>query len=314
MNRIVVRLRTHLEDGDRRAPTLRAFYAELRRWYLEHDVLLHTIERDQHAAEEVRRLAPEAVLVWGAGPVGPGIEEGPWRIIRQELGWFPQGWTTYFDLAAGTGGALAGVNPDPDLGDFADWREQFLVSRWGAQATGSVEEPLTESPPPPPYLLVLGQSEGIDDPALKWSAVKTACGLVALALTSTDLPVVFRPKPCTHPSIATHPRVRISRGAPLYPLIDRATAVIGCTTTALLEAALIGRPVLALGRGAWPEGSLAVRTVSPESFAGELARVTQAWHPEAAWPWLNALRRIQVRMDTPDFSHPRTRQVLLGEA
>lgn len=284
-------------------------YEALGRWYLDHGVVLTAVDGAPDVAERIRRIGPEAVVLWGAGRDHPDLAEGPWRTIHTEQGWFPQSRTLYFDDAGVCGDAMRGLAPESTGDNFRRWRDAHLQEFWHAHATSLHTGGVIQPVPSPPYVLVLGQCES--DLSLEWSAVHRMQELVGLALASTELPVVFRPHPASYPAVDAHPRLQVVRYSPLYPTIDQATAVVGCTSTSLLESALIGRPTLALGRGAWPEGRRAVWRVEPDDLPAALDAAPREWMPEAAWPWLNALRQVQVDLRAPAFDHPRNRKVLL---
>lgn len=308
--RLVVRVENGMARYGPQAEMLYQTYEKLARWYLDHGVVLATVDGTPDATERVARMEPEAVLMWSYERGIPGLKDGPWRNIYQEQGWFPQVRTFYIDGAGVCGAAMRDLEPEPVDDDFRRWRDALLQEFWASHATSKHSVAVIQPVPSPPYVLVMGQVEA--DTSLEWSPIHRMHDLVRLVLDSTDLPVVFRPHPSRHPAIDPHPRLQVVRYSPLYPTIEQAAVVVGCTSTALLESALIGRPTLALGKGVWPDNRDVVRHVRSDELAGAIEAVPKEWSPQAAWPWLNALRQAQIDIRVPVFDYPRNRKVLLG--
>jgi hypothetical protein len=293
-----------------RSVHLHKYHSALFRWYLDHGVLFTMIDEMQDLdllERSLKAIGPEAILVWN----GVRAPKGDWRTIYQEQGWFAQYHTMYLDPDGVCGAAMVDLEPDGDLGEeFNRWREEHIKRNIKIFSTkvGAGGGP-TQAIPKPPYVLVMGQNEG--DTSLNWSPTRRMRDLAKWVLDSTSLPVVFRPHPSSHPAFDAHARLTVNSGSPLYPTIKQATAVVGLTSTTLLESALIGRPTVVLGKGVWPEEGV-LRNATPKTLPGVLANAIATWSPTEAWPWINALRKVQVDLHAPDFSHPRNVKALLG--
>jgi len=308
-DRVIVHLQLgHFHAGPR-SRHLHKYHVALSEWYLKHGVLFVPVDENDKTADMLNAIQPEGVLVWNG--LVREVPKGSWRIFYQEQGWFAQQHTMYLDSVGVCGAAMADLQPDPDIGEeFYRWREAHIQRYTKAFATKTLAPSASwQKVPDPPYVLVMGQNEG--DTSLKWSPIPRMRDLVKLVLRSTDLPVVFRPHPSSHPALDKNPRLTVNSGSPLYPTMERASAVVGLTSTTLLEAALIGVPTVALGKGVWPEAGV-LRNATIKTLPGVLANALATWSPEEAWPWINALRKVQIDLHNPNFSHPRNIKTLLG--
>lgn len=266
-------------------------HAALVRWYWDRYVRFVVIPTDPVPQLQgvLESLEPTAVLRWNGSADPPWMQK--WPTIHYEFGWFPQREHCWFWSDVRDDQRIEdGVAPvEYDATTFQAWREAHLQPRLAAGGH-----------PPKPYVLVVGQVP--TDAAM--AGQMSMDELCRWALRTFSCPIVYRPHPLyPKPLGLKHRRLKVSnlKKHALYPSLANAERVVGINSTALLEAALVGTRVHAVGAWRWPVPGASNLYTHPNDAV---------WRPHAAWPWLDTLRRRQVRFDAPDFSDPVTAAAL----
>ena len=284
-------------------PIGRALQGPLKRFYESHGDRFHaTTDRDM----TVRREHDRVILWNGRGPVW--AELCGKADLNIEVGWLPQAGTVYANRY-GTTGAAQWPNPDLTVRrDYRAWRKAHLERHARVIVSGNLPAPGIDPVPTPPYVLVIGQL--VRDTSMIGSPVQDMGILLRFVRACTDLPIVWRP----HPGNASGTKysaalegVTCVPGSPLYPTIQGATAVVGISSTVLLEAALCHVPAICIGRNVWSDlpWPHTIPAVADDMKLGGLladaARKGGAWRSWKPDGLCDFLRRQQVDVHAPVF-------------
>lgn len=167
---------------------------------------------------------------------------------------------------------------------------------------------------PDDYVLLIGQLE--NDTSMLFNPIQRMQQLVdEVATALPDTTIVYRPHPISvarnRHKVTLPGNVVLVSKSPLYATMRAARAVVGLNSTVLLEAALIGKPAIAMGDGVWKSHQSTIIRTDKVNLRNTLAICTQE---EVDWSRRDAFIRhlfhIQVQMDKPVFND-RNKKVLL---
>lgn len=308
-------------DDRKSSPEYKTFYDAVRDFYQSHnyDILEAHIHHESSVAQ-VQDFNPDVVFLWNGyheshQKVANPLRGGDWKVVFHEVGWLPQYSTMYMDNHGLCGDALKHEEWVPfDAEAYARQRADLIKKGLGAYSTSKQlgdlgrRGPTMEEPPPPGYILILGQLE--QDTSIQWAgSIKTMQGLVdAVGSAFPTHQVLYRPHPVQPKRVALPHHVRWVDNTGLYETLRRAQAVIAINSTALLEALLLHVPAVALGRGVWPDDGSVVRITQPDKLQ---ECVNGPANPNVVDRFLWHLLNVQVSTTNPVFNE-RNRRVMLA--